>query len=44
MVYVATWMQEHSVVCYDEQLNRTVESGGDGKHYLDPATAAAMQP
>lgn len=89
VVYVATWMQEHSVVYYDEQLNRTVESGGDlteeeirsredidpaemyttaaqpntkveydlhgvlqniyylggdGEYYLDPATAAAMQP
>lgn len=89
VVYVATWMQAHSVVYYDEQLNRTVESGGDlteeeirsredidpaemyttaaqpntkveydlhgvlqniyylggdGEYYLDPATAAAMQP
>lgn len=89
VVYVATWMQAYSVVYYDEQLNRTVESGGDlteeeirsredidpaemyttaaqpntkveydlhgvlqniyylggdGKYYLDPATAAAMQP
>lgn len=89
VVYVASWMQEHSVVYYDEQLNRTVESGGDlteeeirsredidpalmyttaaqpntkveydlhgflqniyylggdGEYYLDPATAAAMQP
>lgn len=89
VVYVASWMQAHSVVYYDEQLNRTVESGGDlteeeirsredidpalmyttaaqpntkveydlhgflqniyylggdGEYYLDPATAAAMQP
>ena len=89
VVYIPTWMQNNSVVYYDAQLNRTVESGGDlteeeinsredidpedmytipaepdtkveydlhgfiqniyyrggdGKYYLDPATAAAMQP
>ena len=89
VVYIPTWMQNNSVVYYDDQLNRTVESGGDlteeeinsredidpedmytipaepntkveydlhgfiqniyyrggdGKYYLDPATAAAMQP
>ena len=89
VVYIPMWMQDYSVVYYDEQLNRTVESGGDlteeeirsredidpalmyttaaqpntkveydlhgflqniyylggdGKYYLDPATAAAMQP
>lgn len=89
VVYIPMWMQDHSVVYYDADLNRTVESGGDlteeeinsredidptemysipaepntkveydlhgfiqniyyrggdGKYYLDPATAAAMQP
>lgn len=89
VVYLPTWMQDHSVVYYDADLNRTIESGGDlteeeinsrkdispedmyttlaepntkveydlhgflqniyyrggdGKYYLDPATAAAMQP
>ena len=89
VVYIPMWMQDNSVVYYDADLNRTVESGGDlteeeinsredidpenmytiaaepntkveydlhgfiqniyyrggdGKYYLDPATAAAMQP
>ena len=89
VVYIPLWMEPYSVVYYDEQLNRTVESGGDlteeeirsredidpalmyttaaqpntkveydlhgflqniyylggdGEYYLDPATAAAMQP
>ena len=89
VVYIPMWMQDHSVVYYDADLNRTIESGGDlteeeinsredidptemysipaepntkveydlhgfiqniyyrggdGKYYLDPATAAAMQP
>ena len=89
VVYLSTWMQDYSVVYYDADLNRTIESGGDlteeeinsredimpeemytmlaepntkveydlhgfiqniyyrggdGKYYLDPATAAAMQP
>ena len=89
VVYLPTWMQDYSVVYYDADLNRTIESGGDlteeeinsredimpeemytmlaepntkveydlhgfiqniyyrggdGKYYLDPATAAAMQP
>ncbi len=90
VVYVPMWMQDYSVVCYDADLNRTIEKGGDlteeeinsrediastqmygdvlaepntkveydlygfiqniyylggdGKYYLDPATAAAMQP
>ena len=89
VVYVPMWMQDYSVVYYDANLNRTVESGGDlteeeinsrediypeemytiaaepntkveydlhgfiqniyyrggdGEYYLDPATAAAMQP
>ena len=89
VVYLHTWMQDYSVVYYDADLNRTIESGGDlteeeinsredimpeemytmlaepntkveydlhgfiqniyyrggdGKYYLDPATAAAMQP
>lgn len=89
VVYVPMWMQDYSVVYYDADLNRTVESGGDlteeeinsredifpeemytiaaepntkveydlhgfiqniyyrggdGEYYLDPATAAAMQP
>ena len=44
VVYVASWMQAHSVVYYDEQLNRTVESGGDlteeeirSREDIDPA-------
>ena len=89
VVYLPAWMQDYSVVYYDADLNRTIESGGDlteeeinsredimpeemytmlaepntkveydlhgfiqniyyrggdGKYYLDPATAAAMQP
>ena len=29
IVYIPAWMEDYSVVYYDEDLNRTIERGGD---------------
>lgn len=43
IVYVPAWMEDYSVVYYDEDLNRTIERGGDlteeeiaGREDIDP--------
>ena len=44
IVYIPLWMQDYSVVYYDEDLNRTIAQGGDlteeeiaGREDIDPA-------
>lgn len=43
IVYIPAWMEDYSVVYYDEDLNRTIERGGDlteeeiaGREDIDP--------
>lgn len=43
IVYIPAWMENYSVVYYDEDLNRTIERGGDlteeeiaGREDIDP--------